>query len=254
MWFDLPLFLLFVFFSCILNLELVSKGFFLFLFSLITAFLSCRITFLLFFSVPPCFSPLHPACSFCQSFLLFTDVFLLLFLSVFRAAFLSPPSAGISFSPDSSPVGTSLLSHALLALLFQETQPAGKGTACLSPLRGDPLKSQHPLCLPDASCCAWMRAGDLGKEVSRSLLLPAPFSLCLDFAAELGDFFLPPAARSSAPRCFPSTRGESGNLLALLRNARCAGAAGCCREERLRGRQAQSQNSSEMGREMRWLT
>lgn len=68
---------------------------------------------------------------------------------------------------------------------------------------------------------------------------------------------------SSAPRCFPSTRGESGNLLALLRNARaqccglgrrCAGAAGCCREERLRGRQAQSQNSSEMGREMRWLT
>lgn len=73
-----------------------------------------------------------------------------------------------------------------------------EGDTCLSRLRGDPLESRHPPCWPAASCCAWMRAGGLGKDcmrVLRSLWLPAPLSLCLAFAAELGDFLVPPAAR-----------------------------------------------------------
>lgn len=87
------------------------RGLFSFpVFSYYYFFLSSKITFLFFFFCPSMFFPLASCCSFCQSFLLFSDVFLLLSQSVLRGACLSPPSAGISFSPDSSPAGTSLLS------------------------------------------------------------------------------------------------------------------------------------------------
>lgn len=63
----------------------------------------------------------------CLFFLLFISAFLLLLAVCLQSCIFSPPSAGISFSPDSSPFGTSPLSRARIALLFQETLPAPAG-------------------------------------------------------------------------------------------------------------------------------
>lgn len=66
------------------------------------------------------------------------------------------------------PLGRSPLSHVLLALLLQETQPAGEGPACSSPVGADPLKSWLPSHSPTASHSTWARLGGgeegLGKD------------------------------------------------------------------------------------------
>lgn len=113
--------------------------------------------------------------------------------------FLSPPSAGISFSPDSSPLGTSPLSHALLGLVFQETQPAGTGTACSSLLVGDPLKSglpPHgcaPLGLDEAGCFGKRLRGGIEEPV-----IPcSPFSMPGFLQQGWEGFLLPPTCWGS---------------------------------------------------------
>lgn len=89
--------------------------------------------------------------------------------------------------------------------------PASRGGfARLSPLRG--AHWSHGA-LPAASCCACVRAGALGKGcagVSRSLWLPAAFSLCLAFAAQLGGSLLPPAARVGSTLLLPQPGGGWG--------------------------------------------
>lgn len=196
---------------------------------------------------------------------MFTDVFLLLFLSALKAAFLSPPSAGISFSPDSSPVGTSPLRWALLVLLFQEAQPAGKGLpAC--PLSGEITGGMAPCLL---ACCILLCL-DEGRGFGQRLCEGIEVSLtpcCLfsvpGFCSRAGRFLASSSSEGGLHLVALPAQGVNGEAPgpavkcpcpALWARGRCAGAAGCCREERLRGRREQSQNSSEMGREMRWLT
>lgn len=150
------------------------------------------------------------------------------------------------------------LSHALLALLFQETQPAGKGTdLLLVPFGGDPLKSRLPPHLPTASRCAWTRQGVLGKDCRgawRTPLFPAPLSFSvLGFrSGGRGGFLLPQHMGGKQETSRPLQKPRDQALPSpkplrrssrLLQGGAAAGAAG----RRVR-------TVAEPGREMRWLT
>lgn len=136
--------------------------------------------------------------------------------SAFRASrILSPPSAGISFPPDSSPFGTAALVPG---------KPAST-QGLLSPSPGELFPSAFP---PPA--CAEPAAGGPGAALCGS--------------AARWHRGLP----SLVERVQASWHGAGWGA-----GERLCGAAGCCREERLRGRRAAAEEMQRL-REMRGLT
>lgn len=116
-------------------------------------------------------------------------------------------------------IGTSPLSHALLALLFQETQPAGKGTRWSH--GSFPTRLLHPAASGRGRVLlaktVWRHRG------ARYSLLPLLHAWL--FAGGLGGFLRPPMCWGSseglmAPHGFPSTWEEARNLPAPLQKPR----------------------------------